>query len=88
MEQPINLDPIVNELKEINSTLKESTKSGERMNLVLFLVSITQVLLAFSQLLLSFAYSDSWAQKGLGIFMVVATLVILIVFGNRIFRNK
>lgn len=81
-------DPILTELKEINATLKDSIRSDEKKDMFMFVLVVTQTLLAFSQLLIAFAYSDNWSMKGLGILMTGASIVILVVFGKKVFKKQ
>lgn len=50
----------------------------------LFLIALVQALLAFCQLLLSFAYGSQPQEKILGVVMILSTLVVLGYFMKRI----
>src|SRR4051812_49228292 len=64
---------------------QKSSEIQERLTKVLFILTVVQLLVALFQLLLSFAYSDNIQEKLLGVFMVIAAVSILYLFGKRIF---
>ncbi len=68
---------------------KESSDVSERFTAALFLLAVAQLLVAVFQLILSFVYPDNeQARAALGIFMVIATAVILTFFAGKIFKGK
>ena len=76
------------ELKDLNRSLKASSKIGERLTAAMFVLAMIQVLVAVFQLILSFAYSDNLQPKVLGVAMVLATVAILSYFFRMIFPKK
>lgn len=63
------------ELKDLNASIKESSKTTEKFTAAMFVLAMVQMLIALFQLLLTFAYPDNvQLRTWLGIFMVFAAL--------------
>ena len=69
------------ELKDLNISLKESSKMSKKFTGAMFALALIQVLLAGFQLILSFVYpEDNTAREILGVFMILSTFAILVYF--------
>ena len=66
----------------------KSSEVSERFTAALFLLAVVQLFVALAQFLLSFAYSDNIQEKVLGVFMIIASIVILVYFSSKIFSKK
>jgi len=82
-------------IKRLNESIDKGTvqadKSSEvyeRFTAALFLLAVVQLFVALAQFLLSFAYSDNTQEKVLGVFMISASIVILVYFSSKIFSKK
>ena len=64
----------------------KSSQIAEKLTMAMFLLAIVQLLVAVFQLILSFAYSDIFQAKILGVAMLIATATILIYFSRKIFK--
>ncbi len=67
---------------------EKSSRIAERLTVAMFLIAVVQLLVAVFQLILSFAYSVDTKQIILGIFMIIATMLILTYFAHKIFPSK
>lgn len=76
------------ELKKLNYTISESSKTTEKFTLAMFVLALVQILIAVYQFIISFAYTDNLQEKIFGIVMVIITISILCYFFNRIFPFK
>lgn len=76
------------DLKSLVKSLDTYSQKSDRMTGALFLIALIQTLVAFFQLLLSFAFDSQPQEKILGIAMIVGTLVVLWYFMKRMLPEQ
>lgn len=82
------LHELRDDLKSLVKSLDNYSQKSDRMTGALFLIALIQTLIAFFQLLLSFAFDSQPQEKILGIAMIVGTLVVLWYFMKRVLPEQ